>query len=127
MKMASTIRPFSMAVRNELVHECFPNHTLAHWNSKNEFSSNFIGTGLPVLKYFYGFAPNTKGALVVALSEKSKLLLSLLLLKKVGNARLGVINTLSFQRPQPYNTNPLNERRERENRSRQKGSEQLGQ
>ena len=38
-----------------------------------------------------------------------------------------VINTLSVQRPQPHNTNPQNERRERENSRRQKVSEQLGQ
>ena len=38
------------------------------------------------------------------------------------------INTLSVRRPQPHNTNPWNERRERENSSRrQKVSEQLGQ
>ena len=37
------------------------------------------------------------------------------------------INTLSVWRPQPRNTNPQNERRERENSRRQKGSEQLGQ
>ena len=38
-----------------------------------------------------------------------------------------VINTLSVRRPQPHNTNPQNERREKENSMRQKVSEQLGQ
>ena len=37
------------------------------------------------------------------------------------------INTLSVRRPQPHNTNPKNERRERENSRRQKVSEQLRQ
>ena len=37
------------------------------------------------------------------------------------------INTLSVLRPRPNNTNPLNERREKENRRRQKVGEQLGQ
>ena len=38
-----------------------------------------------------------------------------------------VINTLSVWRPQPHNTNPWNERRERENSRRQKVSKQQSQ
>ena len=37
------------------------------------------------------------------------------------------INILSVRRSQPHNTNPQNERRERENSRRQKVNEQLGQ
>ena len=37
------------------------------------------------------------------------------------------INTLSVRIPQSHNTNPKNERRERENSRKQKVSEQLGQ
>ena len=36
------------------------------------------------------------------------------------------INTLSVRRPQPHNTNPWKERKERENSRRQEVSEQLG-
>ena len=36
-------------------------------------------------------------------------------------------NTLSVRKPKPNDTNPMNERRERENSRRQTGSEQLGQ
>ena len=43
-------------------------------------------------------------------------------LQKVGSAWLErTINTLSIRRPQPYNTNPQNERREGEDSRRQKG------
>ena len=62
----------------------------------------------------------------LAYNEHTNALL-LSLLKKVamqGWAR--AINTLSVQRPQSHNTNPQNERRERENSRRQKVSEQLG-
>ena len=41
-------------------------------------------------------------------------LLLLLLIKKVGSARLRVIYTLSVRRPKPHNTNLQTERRERE-------------
>ena len=37
------------------------------------------------------------------------------------------INTLSVRRPQPYYTDPKNERGERENSRTQKESQQLGQ
>ena len=42
---------------------------------------------------------------------------------KAGRA----INTLSVRRPQPHNTNPQNERREKESSRRQNVSDQLGQ